>query len=110
MVDNMLILISNHHGWFRMVISYPIPSPLGAHAGRAQRCQVLLYGDSWAALLHRMAARMRQLDLDHPLLVIAIGAAAPVCRELSNLESNEDQGLNAVIVSVGFVPGHRGTQ
>lgn len=44
---------------------------------------VLLYGDGWAQLLQRMQRRMAQLALRHPLLVIAIGAAAPVCRALS---------------------------
>ena len=49
------------------------------------RPQVLLYGDNWAQLLQRMQRRMTQLALQHPLLVIAIGAAAPVCRALRRL-------------------------
>ena len=54
------------------------PGPQGRH-------EVLLYGDGWAQLLQRMQRRMVQLALRHPLLVIAIGAAAPVCRALRRL-------------------------
>ena len=54
------------------------PGPQGRH-------EVLPYGDGWAQLLQRMQRRMAQLALRHPLLVIAIGAAAPVCRALRRL-------------------------
>ena len=61
------------------------------HGGQRRPVQVLLYGDRWAALLERMAERLRQLELK-PLLVIASGEAEEVCRGLSALAGAETKG------------------
>eukprot|EP00440_Ansanella_granifera_P029618 gb/GFBE01032170.1/.p1 GENE.gb/GFBE01032170.1/~~gb/GFBE01032170.1/.p1 ORF type:complete len:688 (+),score=100.97 gb/GFBE01032170.1/:1-2064(+) len=51
---------------------------------------VLLYGKAWARLLQRLAGRMSQLRIQHPLLVIAIGReAAATCRNLAGSESKD---------------------
>eukprot|EP00931_Biecheleriopsis_adriatica_P107275 TRINITY_DN81622_c0_g1_i1.p1 TRINITY_DN81622_c0_g1~~TRINITY_DN81622_c0_g1_i1.p1 ORF type:complete len:690 (+),score=138.74 TRINITY_DN81622_c0_g1_i1:74-2143(+) len=53
-------------------------------AGARLAYVVLLYGKAWARLLERLAGRMSQLDIAHPLLVIAIGKeAAAACRKLA---------------------------
>eukprot|EP00933_Yihiella_yeosuensis_P007949 TRINITY_DN11316_c0_g1_i1.p1 TRINITY_DN11316_c0_g1~~TRINITY_DN11316_c0_g1_i1.p1 ORF type:complete len:290 (-),score=56.62 TRINITY_DN11316_c0_g1_i1:103-972(-) len=51
---------------------------------------VLLYGDGWAFLLEKMASRLHQLQIQQPLLVIAIGkGAAEACDSLASKTNNE---------------------
>ena len=50
---------------------------------------VLLYGGAWAYLLARLVRHLSQLQVVHPLLVIAIGEdAANACREQASAETS----------------------